>query len=94
VNSDRGSTIGDGCEINLDFILALDAEIIRLRCARNSLLNVARIPPEILRYVFCFSVVPEVVGGRLAGMRECAHYFLFVCRNWFQVVRRTVMFLG
>jgi hypothetical protein len=45
-------------EINLDSILALDAEIIRLKRTRNSLLNIARIPPEILGHIFRFNI-PE-----------------------------------
>jgi hypothetical protein len=36
-------------EVNLDSILALDAEIVRLKRTRNLLLNIARIPLEIFK---------------------------------------------
>jgi len=88
VNPDRGFAIKNGREINLDSILALDAEIIRLKRTRNSLLNVARMPPEILRHIFHFNILPEVGGDRFAGIGEGAYNFLFVCHHWFQVARR------
>ena len=77
-----------GREINLDTILAMDAEIIRLKRTRNSLLNIANIPSEILGYIFSFNVMgtgdpcfPEVQKG--------SHNFLFVCHHWFQVALHT-----
>ena len=79
-----------GSEINLDSILTLDAEIIRLKRTRNSLLNIARIPPEILAHIFCFNVdttdaddpdFPEIPKG--------SYNFLLVCHHWFQVANLT-----
>jgi hypothetical protein len=75
-------------EINLDSILALDAEIIRLKRTRNSLLNVTRIPPEILGHIFHFSIT-EDDDPDFAGMPKGQYNFLFVCHHWFQVALRT-----
>ena len=77
-----------GREINLDSILALDAEIIRLKRTRNSLLNIARIPPEILGHIFCFNIM-EPGDPDLAGIPEGSYNFLLVCHHWFQVGLRT-----
>jgi len=77
-----------GREINHDSILALDAEIIRLKRTRNSLLNIARIPPEILGHIFCFNIA-EPGDPDLAGIPEGSYNFLLVCYHWFQVSLRT-----
>ena len=76
-----------GREINLDPILALDAEIIRLKRTRNSLLNIARIPPEILGHIFRFNFA-EPGDPDLAGIPEGSYNFLLVCHHWFQVALR------
>ena len=75
-------------EINLDAILALDAEIIRLKRTLNSLLSIARIPPEILGHIFHFSVT-EVGDPHFTGIPKGAYNFLLVCHRWFQVALRT-----
>ena len=77
-----------GREINLDSILALDANIIRLERTRNSLLSIARIPPEILGHIFHFSIT-EVGDPHFAGIPKGAYNFLLVCHHWFQVALRT-----
>ena len=77
-----------GHEINHDSILVLDAEIIRLKRTRNSLLNIARIPPEILGHIFHISVT-EVGDPHFAGIPKGAYNFLLVCHHWFQVALRT-----
>jgi len=77
-----------GREINLDSILALDAEIIRLKRTRNSLLNIARIPPEILGHIFRFNVA-EVGDPYFAEIPKGSYNFLLVCHHWFQVALRT-----
>jgi len=83
-------------EINIGSILALDerikeitAELARLKRSRNSILNIARVPPEILGRIFRFNVVPEVGGGRFATVRRGSYNFLLVCHHWFEVARRT-----
>jgi hypothetical protein len=73
-----------GREVNLDSILALDAEIIRLKRTRNSLLNIARIPPEILGHIFHFNIT-EDGDPNLAGIPKGSYNFLLVCHHWFQV---------
>jgi len=75
-------------EINHDAILALDAEIIRLKRTRNSLLNIARIPPEILGHIFRFDVA-EVGDPHFAEIPRGSYNFLLVCHRWFQVALRT-----
>jgi len=77
-----------GREVNLDSILALDVEIIRLKRTRNSLLNIARIPPEILGYIFR-SNVAEVGDPHFAEIPKGSYNFLLVCHHWFQVALRT-----
>jgi len=75
-------------EINHDAILALDAEIIRLKRTRNSLLNIACIPPEILGHIFRFNVA-EVGNPHFAEIPRGSYNFLLVCHHWFQVALRT-----
>jgi hypothetical protein len=75
-------------EINANSILALDKQIIHLQRSRNSLLNVARIPPEILGHIFQFNIKPKASNGPFAGLGKRAHNFLFVCHHWFEVARR------
>jgi hypothetical protein len=75
-------------EINLSSILALDAEIIRLKRTRNSLLNVTRIPPEIIGHIFCFSIM-KVGDPDFARIKKGSYNFLLVCRHWFQVALHT-----
>jgi hypothetical protein len=77
-----------GREVNLDSILALDAEIIRLKRTRNSLLNITRIPPEILGHIFRFSIT-EVGNTNYPGIPKDSYKFLLVCHHWFQVALRT-----
>ncbi|KAF9650310.1 hypothetical protein BDM02DRAFT_1452815 [Thelephora ganbajun] len=76
-----------GREINVDSILALDAEIIRLKRTRNSLLNVARIPPEILAYMFRFSITTTTESGDpdFARIKKGSYNFLLVCHHWYEV---------
>ena len=66
----------------------MDAEVTRLKRTRNSLLNIARIPPEILGHVFCFAV--KTVGdSHFARVQKDSYNFLFVCHHWFQVALHT-----
>ena len=75
-------------EVNHDSILALDAEIIRLKRTRNSLLNIARVPPEILGHIFR-SNVAEIGDPHFAEIQKGSYNFLLVCHHWFQVALRT-----
>ena len=53
--------------IHADFILALDKQVVQLKRSRSSLLNVARIPLEVLGYTFRFNVELKAGGGHFAG---------------------------
>jgi len=75
-------------EINHGSVLALDAEIVRLKRTRNSLLNIARIPPEILGHIFHFNIT-EVGDPHFGGVPKGAYNFLLVCHHWSQVALRT-----
>jgi len=77
-------------EINLNSILALDAEIIRLKRTRNSLLNIARIPPEILGHIFRFNVSATGVDDpNFPEIPKGSYNILLVCHHWFQVANLT-----
>ena len=83
-----------GPEINIDSILALERQIgegvgdvIHLKRARNSLLNIStRIPPEILGHIFWQGVAPE---GDFGGLRKGSYNFLLVCHRWFEIASST-----
>ena len=76
-------------EVNIDSIAALNVEIIRLKRTRNSLLNIARIPPEILGYIFRFNTTRGTDRGCYAGLQRDSYNFLLVCHHWFEVARHT-----
>jgi len=85
-----------GCEINIDSLMALDkrikevmAELARLKRSRNSILNVARIPPEILGHIFRLHIMPESSGSRPLKVRKGSYGILLVCHHWFRVARKT-----
>ena len=77
-------------EINIDSIRALEKQIeeheraiIRLKRARNSLLNVSTLlPPEILGNIFRWNVIPD---GDFGGLSKGSYNFLLVCHHWFEV---------
>ena len=60
--------------------------IIKLKRARNSLLNVSTLPPEILGDIFRWNVT---VVGDMGRLEEGSHNFLFVCHHWFEVASLT-----
>ncbi|KAF9782955.1 hypothetical protein BJ322DRAFT_1073586 [Thelephora terrestris] len=60
--------------------------IIRLKRVRNSLLNVSRLPPEILGDIFCRNVTFK---GLFGGLGKGSHNFLLVCHHWFEVASCT-----
>ena len=82
-----------GCETNVDSIRVLDEKIrehevaaIALKRARNSLLNISKLPPEVLGKIFHCNVAPE---DDFDGLDEGSHNFLLVCHHWFEVASRT-----
>ena len=60
--------------------------IIRLKRTRNSLLNVSKLPPEVLGEIFCWNATFK---GRFGGLEERSHNFLLVCHHWFEVASCT-----
>jgi len=85
-----------GHEINADSILALDkrikettTELTRLKRSRNSLLNVARIPPEILGRIFHFNDMPKAGKYYIPELRRDPYNILLVCYHWSRVARDT-----
>jgi len=91
-----------GREINIDSIRALEKQIkggegdmIKLKRARNSLLNIStRVPPEILGYIFSWNLVREADHSPMslshfAGLQKGSYNFLLVCHHWFEVASYT-----
>jgi len=89
-------------ETNIHSIRALEkqieegnGDIIKLKRARNSLLNIStRMPPEILGYIFVWSLVREVTyslhsPSHFRGLLKGSFNFLLVCHHWFEVASRT-----
>lgn len=87
-----------GREVNVDLIQALekqiekgDGDIIKLKRARNSLLNIStRIPPEILEHIFAWSVFRKEDHSLRANShfdrpREGSYNFRLVCHHWSEV---------
>jgi len=80
-------------EINIDSIPALEEQIrkheevvIKLKRARNSLLKVSNLPPEVLGDIFRWNVTRK---GDFGGLDKRSHNFLLVCHHWFEVASRT-----
>jgi len=90
-----------GPEANIDAIRALEkqieegkGDIISLKRARNSLLNVStRVPPEILGYIFDWCLFQNSFWG-FEGLRKGSYNFLLVCHHWFKVASRTTELWG
>jgi len=85
-------------ETNIDSISALEEEIkehertaIRLKRTRNSLLNVSKLPPEVLGNIFGWNVIRK---GDFDGLDKGSHNFLLVCHHWFEVASRTAGLWG
>ena len=83
-----------GPEVNIDPILALEKQIeegqgdvIQLKRARNSLLNISTlVPPELLGQVFRWNVIPDYDFGDLG---PGCYNFLLVSHHWFEVASGT-----
>ena len=91
-----------GQEVNIGLIMALErriedgeGDIIKLKRARNSLLNIStRMPPEILGIIFAWIVTREqddsvFSTAHFAGLEKGSHNFLLVCHRWLEVASRT-----
>ena len=73
------------CETNIDSIRALEEQIreheraiVQLKRTRNSLLNVSKLPPEVLGDIFHRNVTFK---GDFDGLDKRSHNFLFVCHH-------------
>ena len=73
------------CETNVGSIHALEEQIreheraiIQLKRDRNSLLNVSKLPPEVLGDIFHWNVT---IKGDFDGLDEESHNFLLVCHH-------------
>jgi len=80
-------------ETNIESILALEEQIrvydeahTKLKRSRNSLLNVSKLPPEVLGNIFHWNTAPK---GDFGGLEEGSHNFLLVCNHWFEVASST-----
>ena len=80
-------------EVNIDRIRALEEQIkeqewaiAKLKRARNSLLNISKLPPEVLGNIFRWNVT---IKDDFGGLEEMSHNFLLVCYHWFEVAART-----
>jgi len=80
-------------EIEADSIRALEEQIrehqrfiIEFKRTQNSLLNVSRLPPEILGSIFGWNAIPEL---GLHPLERKPYHFLLVCHHWFEVASCT-----
>ncbi|KAF9653298.1 hypothetical protein BDM02DRAFT_1886066 [Thelephora ganbajun] len=80
-------------EVNIDSIRVLgeqikehEGAIIKLKRARNSLLNVFTLPPEVLDNIFCWNVT---LSGDFDGLKKGSYNFLLVFHHWFEIASRT-----
>ena len=80
-------------EINIESILDLDVQIrehetaiAELKRSRNSLLNIYKLPPEVLGKIFHQNVT---LKGDFDGLEKESHNFLLVCHHWFEVALST-----
>jgi len=65
-------------------------DIIQLKRARNSLLNIyTRVPPELLGSIFRWNIIPEGDFQEFAGSQKDSYNFLLVCHHWFEVASHT-----
>ena len=60
--------------------------VINLKRARNALLNISKLPPEILGKIFQCNVTLE---DDFDGLAERSHNFLSVCHHWHEVALHT-----
>ena len=95
INAGRLDSMGH--EIHIDRILYLEKQIeesagdtIKLKRARNSLLNISTIvPPEILGSIFLWNVTPSGGLPPFGPLPKGTYDFLLVCRHWSEVASHT-----
>ncbi|KAF9643834.1 hypothetical protein BDM02DRAFT_3122884 [Thelephora ganbajun] len=82
-----------GGEVNIKSIRALEEQIqehemaiIELKRTRNSLLNVSKLPPEVLGDIFHWNVA---LRDDFDELDKRSHNFLFVCHHWLEVALQT-----
>ena len=80
-------------ETNIESILALDEQIreqekviAKLKRARNSFLNISKLPPELLGNIFRWNIA---LKNDFDGLEEGSHNFLLVCHHWYEVALST-----
>ena len=88
-----------GPEINIESIKALEMQIeegrgdpVKLKRARNSLLNISKlVPPELLGDILSWTLTREQPPSSLDfdGFRKGSYNFLLVCHYWFEVASHT-----
>jgi len=90
-----------GHETNIHSIRALErrieggqGDIIQLKRARNSLLNISTCtPPEVLGRIFAWSLARDAYrpphSRDFGGLQRGSYNFLLVCHHWFEVASRT-----
>jgi len=67
-------------------IMEHERTVIKLKRARNSLLDISKLPPEVLGEVFRWNVT---LRSDFGGLEKRSHNFLFVCHHWFKVASHT-----
>ena len=67
------------------------AASVDLKRARNSLLNISKLPPELLGNIFLWNVAfrGDISVSYFEGLDEGSHNFLLVCHHWFEVASCT-----
>ena len=80
-------------EININSIRALEEQIkeheraiVKLKRTRNSLLNVSKLPPEVLGNIFQRNVN---LKGNFDGLEEGSYNTMLVCHHWSEVASHT-----
>ena len=63
----------------------LEAAAIKLKRTRNSLLNVSRLPPEVLGNIFRWNIT---IKDDFGGLEKGSYNFLLVCHHWFEIASR------
>ena len=67
-------------------IVELKKAVIKLKRARNALLNISTLPPEVLGEIFQCNVT---LKRDFDGLEKGSYNFLFVCHHWLEVGLRT-----
>ena len=85
-NRPTGEVTTESVRVPADQTGEQERAIIKLKRTRNSLLNVSKLPPEVLGGIFRWNVT---LKGYFGGLEEGSHNFLLVCHHWFEVAMRT-----